>query len=272
MAILHRARVVALGDQDDMRRLCQVLLQNSTWHEDQEDEALRARMPLTELIRQIRLYAQQEGGAPCEFCYDMLGSRLYGQAEPQSCRLSIRQEDCGLWTATFAYDSMEAFQQEDWLALHQQCGRLLMLALRASEDYGRARGMLIFSGGHILENWEAMDECWMYLMRRYECGSPPEEAVDDLRHIEEMLHREETELSVTELLQGCITHLKDVADHVSDPDMLRDMLEHCRAQRDYEGLFVLQCRIAEGALWEADRISLWLANLSAVLDAWQRQA
>lgn len=272
MGILHRARVVALGNQEDMRRLCQVLLQNSTWAEEQEDEALRARMPLTELTRHIRQYAQQEGGVSCEFCYDMLGSRLYGQAEPQSCRLNIREESCGLWTATFAYDSMEAFQQEDWLSLHHQCGRMQMLALRASEDYGRARGMLIFSGGRILENWEAMDECWMYLMRRYECGVPPEEAVEDLHRIESMLRRDEAELSVTELLQSCITHLRDVADHVADPDMLRDMLSRCRANRDYEGLFVLQCRIAEGALWEAEHISLWLANLSAVLDAWQAQA
>lgn len=270
MATLHRTRVVALGSEEDMIRLCQVMLMNSTWTEDEEDVQSRLRMPLAELQQRVKTYAQQEGGVGCEFCYGMLGSRLYGQADPLSCRLTIRQEACGLWTAAFACDSDEPFQQEDWLQLHMRCGRLPMLALRASEDFARARGMLIFTGGHVVENWEHMDECWLYLMRRYECGLPPEEAVEDLRRLENVLMQEDSELTIAELLEICKAHLQDVADHTADPDMLRAMMAQCRENKDYEGLFVLQCRIAEAALWETDHNSLWLANLTAVAEAWEQ--
>lgn len=269
MATLHRARVVALGGENDMIRLCQVLLSNSNWLEDAEDTEEHPSMTLAELIQHVRTRAQLEGGPSCEFYYPMLAQRIYGQADAASCRMSIRKESCGLWTASFAYDSDEAFQPEDWVRLHNACGRVPMLALRASEDYARAKGMLIFNGGRVLENWERMDEGWLYLMRRYECGCPPEEAVEDLRRIEKMLEMEECDLTVDELLAGCMEHLEDVADHVADPDMLQDMMAQCLQQKDYEGLFVLQCHIAEAALWEVEHNGRWLAKLAAVRQAWQ---
>lgn len=272
MATLHRARVVALGSEEDMRRLCQALLQSSTWAEEQEDAEACLRLPLPELMRQVRQYAHQEGGAACEFCYSMLGTRLYGGAEAPSCRLNIRRENCGLWTATFAYDSGEPFQQEDWMGLHKRCGRMLMLALRASEDFARARGMLIFTGGRVLENWDAMDECWLYLMRRYECGCPPEEAVADLHQLEKALQMEEADLSVGQWLAQCMAHLQRVAADASEPEQLQAHLTQCREAKDYEGLLALQCRVAEYTLWEAEHNSLWLANLAAVQAAWKDQA
>jgi hypothetical protein len=133
MPTLHRARVVALGGEQDMIRLCQVLLRNSDWLEDAEDTDERPPMNLAELIQHVHTRAKLEGGETCEFYYPMLTQRIYGQADPASCRMTIRQEHCGLWTATFAYDSDEPFQHEDWLRLHNACNRLPMLALRASE-------------------------------------------------------------------------------------------------------------------------------------------
>ncbi|MBQ8653826.1 MAG: hypothetical protein IJ507_02720 [Clostridia bacterium] len=266
---MHRARVVAIGGEKDMIRLCQVMLNNSDWMDDVEDTEDRPPLTLEELISLIRTRAQVEGGPECEFYYGMLTQRIYGQAEADSCRMHIRQEPCGLWTATFAYASEEPFQQEDWMRFHLACGRLPMLALRASEDYALAKGMLIFTGGRMLENWERMDECWMYLISQYECGYPPEEAVGHLRRLEEMLEMEESDLTVDELLVGCMDNLQDIADHAAAPETVQEMMQQCLAQKDYQGLFVLQCRVAEAALWDIEHIGRYLATLETVRKAWQ---
>ena len=146
MATMHRARVVAIGEEKDMLQLCRVMLHNCGEEEPEEGPPLK----LEELLAQIQRRAQEEGGPGCGFYYGMVSPLHYGQAEADTCRMRLRQEPCGLWTATFAYDSDEAFQQEDWLRLHNACDRLPMLALRASWDFARAKGMLIYSGGHIL--------------------------------------------------------------------------------------------------------------------------
>ena len=268
MATLHRARVVAIGKEEDMLRLCRVMLRNCGEEEDPSEEL--PPMKLEELLAQIQHRADEEGSPEeCGFYYGMLGSRLYGHADAGTCRFRLRQEKCGLWTATFAYDSAEPFQQEDWLRLHNACDRLPMLALRASWDFAQAKGMLIYSGGHILENWERMEEAWMYLIAQYECGYPPEEAVRRLVKLQATLEREDSDLTVDALLEGCVDNLQDIADHVADPQLLKDMMERCRQARDYEGLFMLQCHAAEAALWETEHNARWLATLDTVRQAWQ---
>lgn len=266
MATMHRARVVAIGEEKDMLRLCRVMLRNCGEEEPDEE---RPPLKLEELLAQIQRRAQEEGGPGCGFYYGMVSPLHYGQAEADTCRMHLRQESCGLWTATFAFDSGEAFQQEDWLRLHNACDRLPMLALRASWDFARAKGMLIYSGGHILENWERMEEAWMYLIAQYECGYPPEEAVRRLVKLQATLEREDSDLTVDALLEGCVDNLQDIADHVADPQLLKDMMERCRQARDYEGLFMLQCHAAEAALWETEHNARWLATLDTVRQAWQ---
>lgn len=269
MATLHRARVVAFGAEKDMIRLCQVMLNNSDWLEDAEDTDDRPPLTLQELITLLRNRSQVEGGAACEFYYGMLTTRIYGQADPASCRMSIHQEACGLWTAAFSYDSDEPFQQEDWLRLHLSCGRVPMLVLRASEDFARAKGMLIITGGRILESWDHMDECWLYLMRRYGCGDPPEEAVNELCHLEKAFEREDCDLTISELLEGCMENLQETAQRVADQEGVQAEMLRCQEQKDYQGLFSLQCDVAAAALWETERNAFWLANLSALSQAWQ---
>ena len=109
----------------------------------------------------------------------------------------------------------------------------------------------------------------MYLIAQYECGYTPEEAVRRLEKLQATLEREDSDLTIGQLLEGCADNLQDIADHVADPQLLMDMMKRCREKRDYEGLFMLQCHVAEAALWETEHNARWLATLDAVRRAWQ---
>ncbi len=268
MPTLYRARVTAVGSEEDMVRLYRALLRSCDWLQEPED---RPPYTLKELREQVRERSFQECGEGCEFYYGMIAPLVFGQARDDTCRLTLRQKDCGLWTATFAYDGDEPFQPEDWLKLHRACDRTPMLALRACEDYARDKGMVVYSGGMIRESWERMDECWLYLMAQYECGYPPEEAVRHLTRLEEALAMEDSDTTVAQVLRGCADHLRDVADHGADPALLTEMLERCRTERDYQGLFMLQCHVAETDLWETEHNARWLACLEAAETAWLKR-
>jgi len=266
---LYTARVAAVGSEEDMIRLCRSLLSNCDWLEDQDEDLPPLKLP--ELLEQIAHHSAQEGGQNCEFLYGMVAHHVYGEAQDDSCRFAIRQEPCGLWTARFCYDGETPCQTEDWLRLHNQCGRVPMLILRAGWDFSRDKGMLILTGGHVQEDWNRMGEIWLWLIEAYECGYPPEEAVRRLEKLEKTLEREDFDQSITEILQGCIDNLHDLTDHLSDSEFLRKMLAECREKQDWEGLFVLQCRVAETVLWETEHHARWLANLEAVLEAWENR-
>ena len=51
MATLHRTRLVAIGCEEDMQRLCRVLLENVDRYEEPED---RQPYTLEELYAQVR--------------------------------------------------------------------------------------------------------------------------------------------------------------------------------------------------------------------------
>lgn len=261
-------RVAAVGSEQDMLRLCRAMLSNCDWLEAQEEGPEKT---LPQLLESIREHSREEAGVDCEFFYGTIARHTFGEADEDSCRFSVRQDPCGLWVASFAYAGDTPCQAEDWLRLHQQCNRLPMLILRAGWDFSRDKGMLILSGGRIHEDWNRMGEIWMWLIAGYECGYPPEEAVARLRKLEKTMENEDFEYTVEELLQACIDNLHDLTDHMSDPDFLRAMMAQCIERRDWEGLFVLQCRVAESALWETEHKARWLATLEAVLEAWQNR-
>ena len=58
MATMHRARVVAIGEEKDMLRLCRVMLRNCGEEEPDEE---RPPLKLEELLAQIQRRAQEEG-------------------------------------------------------------------------------------------------------------------------------------------------------------------------------------------------------------------
>ncbi len=266
MATLTRARVCAVGAEQDMLALCRALLHNCDWLEE-PDLDLPA-LTLEQLISQVTHHAQLEGGDSSTFYYGMLADYPYGDAIDSTCRLTIRKHATGLWTALFAYDSETAFQPEDWLRLHRQCGDLPMLALHADWNFGLEKGMKVFVGGKVGDDWSRMGETWLWLMAQYEVGYPPEEAVERLRKLRRTIDREEFDMSIREMLQGCIDNLTDLHAHTCEPEALTALMTACREKRDYEGLFLVQCRIAETALWDTEHTNRWLACLEAVKAAW----
>lgn len=263
----YQTRVCAFGSEQDMLRLCRAMLDNCDWLEEPEED--RPEPDLPALMEQMAYHAREEGGEACEFFYGMLARHTYGDAHDDTCRLTIRQEACGLWTASFIYGSETPCQVEDWLRLHRQCDRVPMLILRASWDFTRDKGMLILTGGHALEDWNRMGEIWLWLIETYETGNPPDEAVVRLKKLEETMEREEFDLSVSELLQACIDNLNDLTDQTEEPETLQAQMAQCREKQDWQSLFTLQCRVAESVLWETEHKALWLANLEAVRDAWE---
>lgn len=266
MPTLTRARVCAVGAESDMSALCRALLNNCDWLEE-PDLDLPA-LTLEQLIGQVAHHAHMEGGDGCTFYYGMLADYPYGDALSETCRMTIRKHPTGLWTALFSYDSETAFQPEDWQRLHRQCGDLPMLALHADWDFGLEKGMKVFVGGKVLDDWSCMAETWLWLMAQYEVGYPPEEAVERLRKLRKTIDREEFDMTIGEMLQSCIDHLQDLHAHTSEPALLTDLMQQCRENRDYEGLFLVQCRIAETVLWETEHHNRWIACLEAVKKAW----
>ncbi|MBP3636326.1 MAG: hypothetical protein J6K13_02060 [Clostridia bacterium] len=263
MASLHRARVVAIGTEADMIRLNRALLTTQDWLEEPEDGPA---LTLEELYRQVHERAQFEGTADSTFLYDMVTAMPFGEATDESCRYTMRQESCGLYTACFAYEGETAFQPEDWLSLHKRCGMMPMLALRAGWDFAADKGLVIISGGRIHDNWDRMAESWLWLLHQYEFGYPPEEAVERLAKLEKTLEREDFDMSISELLESCVENLEYLGD---TSDITAESLQAAKEQQDFDLLFEMIARIGETALWETEHNARWIACLEAVQEAWQ---
>lgn len=263
MPSLHRARIVAIGGEADMIRLNRALLTSHDWLEEDVDGP---ELTLEQLYEQVHQRARWDGSEDSGFIYDMVAPVPFGNADPDLCRYTMRKEACGLWTATFSYEGDTTFQPEDWLHLHKASGCMPMLALRASWDFAQDKGLMIFSGGRIYENWDRMAECWLWILHQYECGFPPEEAVDRLSKLEKTLEREDCDLTIDELLESCADNLRQLED-VSD--VTEESLRAAYEQKDFALLFEMQARVAETCLWETEHNARWLAGIESVQQAWQ---
>lgn len=175
MKELHRARVVAIGSEEDMAAVCRTLLANCDWLEIPDD---RPPYSLEELRQQVKKHAEELGGEESGFYYGMVARYTYGDADNRTCRFDIARQPSGLWTACFHYDGETPFQSEDWLYLHEHAGRVPMLAIHACADFAADKGMTVFTGGQTLDEWSQMAEIWFWLIRQSAGGSraAPEEA------------------------------------------------------------------------------------------------
>ena len=241
-----------------MRRLCSSMLRNAGY-----GEALPGS--LNALAETVHRFAAEEAGPDCGFLYEMVTRRAYGSAEEDTCRFALRREPCGLWTALMSYESSAPFQIEDWLRMHRQCDRPLMLVQRASDDFDRDKGMLVLTGGYAQEEWSRMEECWLWLTTRYG-EREPDETVRRLKRLQRLLEDEEEELTVGTLLTRCADFLTKLHDRVADADALRGQIGEAIENRDYQSLFTLQCLVAQSALWETDRADRWLTCLDALTE------
>ena len=265
MAMRHCARVCAVGTEADMRLMCQVMLDNIDYWEEPVD---RPPYTLKELQEQLHHAVRENGPETDGFLYEMISPKRYGSAETGTLRLRIDQDGCGLWYACFAYESTSPFQTRERMDLHKRCDRLLMVALRASEDLGGENGEVIFTGGETLDNWDSMVECWMWLMEQYECGYPPEEAVRRLDRLQATLEAEEYDMSVDELLLSCERNLSAIELDDEDSAGLKQGIEMAVSRRDYSRLLEYCHAVAEAALWETEHNAKWLACISTIREAW----
>ena len=238
--------------------------------QQKEDEILPERCPQRRPVA-LKQHAEELGGEESGFYYGMVARYTYGDADNRTCRFDIARQPSGLWTACFHYDGETPFQSEDWLYLHEHAGRVPMLAIHACADFAADKGMTVFTGGQTLDEWSQMAEIWFWLMEQYEIGNPPEEAVQHLKKLEGIMRQSDFDMTIPELLRGCIDHLNDVMAHTNQPDELRRLMDECAERKDYQGLFVVQCQVAETVLWDCTHVDLWLANLESILREWQKE-
>ena len=267
MATRNRARVCTLGTQEDMIRLCRLLLDHCQWFDEEEADA--PDLTLEQLIALISKFSRQEGSEDCSFYYPMVTAHPYGDAVPSTSRLEIRRHPTGLYFALFAYDSETPFQHEDWLALHREVKMLPMMALYANDDFGLEKGAKLFAGGRVGDDWDRMGEAFLYLIAGYEEGYPPEEAVLRLRKLRTTIEREDLDQDIADLLEGCISRLGDLECETHDTEELVRLMQEYRASKDFESLMNLYLMLIEAELWDIPHYDRHMACLQSVNTAWR---
>jgi hypothetical protein len=80
MATFNRARVCTLGTQEDMVRLCRLLLDHCQWFDEEDDD--HPDLTLEQLIALIGKHARLEGGDESTFCYPMVAAPALWQPPP----------------------------------------------------------------------------------------------------------------------------------------------------------------------------------------------
>lgn len=262
MATIHRTRIAAIGCEEDMLRLCRVMLENVDRYEEPEE---RPPYTLEELYNAIRQCAAWEESDSCSFLYSMVTPGAYGSSEAGTGKFELCMVEPDLWAAVFAYDSTSLFQPEDWTALHMRCGRMPMFCIHADENFALAKGYLTISNGMVNETWALMAESWLWLFDQYEAGFPPEEILPRLKRLQQMLEMEDWDQSISELLTSCEENLEMIREN---PPVTVAALEERRSARDFAGMFEMQAQLADTFLWDSARSAKYLACLEAAGEAW----
>ena len=265
MATLHRTRLVAIGCEEDMQRLCRVMLENVDRYEEPED---RRPYTLEELYDQVRKCAAWEESDSCSFLYNMVTPGAYGSSEAGTGRFELCMFEPDLWAAAFTYDSTSLFQAEDWVALHKRCNRMPLFCIHADENFALAKGYLTISNGMVNETWALMAESWLWLLDQYETGYPPEEILPRLEHLQSVMEQEDWDQTVEELLASCEENLMMIREY---PPVTAEAMQQQRESRDFAGLFEMQAQLADTLLWDSARSTKYLACLEAAAEAWAAQ-
>lgn len=260
--MLYRNRLCLVGSQQDIYRLFCVMLDNSGYLDMPEDAPPAS---FESLLGQILEHTREDGDVNDTFLYTMVSRHRFGTAEEGTCRMQVVHHPCGLYTACFTYDSVNALQTHEWLDLHNRCGQPLIVAQRAAQDFTLDKGEVIITGGQVLDNWDNMCECWIWLMERYGYGLPPDEAVEHFRQLDDILTKEEYDLDIVSLLRSCRSNLEAISMNVSDQEALKTALAASLARQDPVRLSELHYALAESVLWETEHNARWFATLDAVL-------
>lgn len=263
MPSLHRCRVAMVGTKADMLRLNRVLLENIDRYEEAEEGP---GYTLEDLYRQVHENAAWEEGDTCSFLYGMIARGAFGGAVSGTGRYEMACVAEDLYAAVFTYDSMDNFQQEDWLRLHNACARTPMFVIHADEEFALDKGYLAISNNCVQETWDMMAESWMWLMEQYEAGLTPEEIPVRLEHLQAMMRREDWDQSIDEVLAACEENMTMLAQ--AEP-VTADAIREKREARDFPALFELQAMLADTYLWDVARSARHLACIRMTREVWQ---
>ena len=263
MSNLYRVRVAAVGGEEAMSSLLRVMLRNIEALDEPDD---RPPFSLKELHAALLQHAAWELGEGETFDYATVAPHPFGEAEPEA-RFELLTLPGGLLAASFAYESADRFQPEDWLSLHRASGRVPMFAIYAGDTFDMDKGGMVFSAGQAMEDWNRMAEVWFWLRKGFEIGRTPEEIPDKLAKIADTLEREMWDQSVGELLTSCAA-LLDYAEAGRNvtPAMIREAAE----ARDFGRVFALTAQAADSVLFDAQHAALYRACLKQDIDRWRQ--
>lgn len=261
MSNIYRIRVAAVGSEEAMSSLLRVMLRNIEALDEPDD---RPPFSLRELQDTLLQHVAWELGEGETFDYATIAPHPFGQAEP-GARYELLTLPGGLMAASFAYESTDRFQPEDWLNLHRASGRVPLFAIYAGDTFEMDKGGMIFSAGQAMEDWDRMAEIWFWLRKGFEIGRTPEEIPDKLEKISETLKREMWDQSVGELLTSC----SELLDHAEvgrevTPAMIREAAE----ARDFGRVFALTAQAADSVLFDAQHAALYRACLKQDIEKW----
>lgn len=259
---LCRVRVCAVGTEGDMLRLNRVLLENVDEYEEPDD---RPPYSLKELYDAVLRYTAWEKGEGATFVYGMISPHVFGRAERGTYEMLRLNGE--LYAALFTYECTDGVQQEDWMALHKQCGHLPMFVMYASAEFDRPKGEMILSNGQLTEDWTRMPLIWFYLFEDYEAGLVDEDAILRLRTLEKTLHASGF-MDVAALLDACRENLTVAGRGL---EIKSEELQHCIAEGRYAHQLALQRMVADGLLWDCPRNARRIACLDYVIDAWKNR-
>ena len=269
MSDFIRVRVALVGSDDDLHALLYTMLDNLGEIENDPDEA-----PMTnaEMEQEIHLLAQRESGNDSGFIYEMVAPHPFGSAISGTAAMSVKELPVGCKAVVFTYDSAADYQPEDWLSLHKRCGRPPMLVMWANSVYGVSSGTSLLTNGHALDNWDTMDETYLFLIKDYFCSYPPEDCLRKLKELQEDMQREDAEITVEGLLQNAVDNLQELQ-RVSETgtEKMQLLLTQARESRDFQLLQHLNISLCEAEVWDVERSHKYIACLQSSLEAWQNE-
>jgi len=268
MAARYHIRVCAAGTKRQIDLVLLEMMRNAALYED-HDDCETPRMPSTrEMTEAIHDLARHEGGDPEGFLYEMLVRSPFGSADQETSRMLVKETQYGAWTICFDYHSANPFQAEDWQKLQRAADGVIICAQYAGHELAREKGRLLLAGGRVLDNWDCMEECWLWLSYRYLCGGTEADLPETIRRIRKELRDDDNDLTVEELLIGCETNLRAMTEALAYPQRISDALYIAEEEHRWNDATDQLITIAEGELWEVEREPLWLACLEEARNAW----
>lgn len=260
-----RVRVCAVGGEADIRRVLIAMASRS-----EMDCGELHSMNITELADAMARYSQSETRGLGAFLYEMVARRRYGSALCGCGDMTVRNPAGNLWAVLFVYESDERFQSHEWLALHRECGGVMMSAQYACSDFRVDHGRILFAGGAAQDLWDYMDPCWFWVIHRYGDGMERFEVLRALEQARRAMLDYDDAPSIPVMLNQCRNGLTRLLE-TPDFNEIAEQSSRALSQGDFLSLRTLRFIAAERILWDTEYAQSWLSAIDSAMDAWPRR-